>query len=408
MQRLIRTPAGVEAGGRPLDDADGVAAGPGGEEVRQVVQDRIAWECSTWCSADGVVYDRFHDPFRDAFVWSAPKAVGVDATTGHFTTVVGHDTDLKRSVRLVRAIALAWLEPPRTGVKLQAAVLPGRPPVAANLVWARTGVRSVEAEGEREEPRARPNADDAWRPLRYAWRNLCGEVVARVDESARPAGERYEVSLRGWVRSPHGGACTRGTRTPSGRRYASLVELGAVWIDEAVLASFAGDDEGDAAHDQGPPTATAVRHLNGDASDDAYANLRRVRLLVSQPRHDETVALLAGRPSLPDVCAALGVARSTAWGRIATAARELPLGEASAALAPLAPAFVRDAVRQKMEDGDLDAADPLARALDALDDALASHPTWPRLERDDRYGVLKLARTLTLRTRASERASAPR
>ena len=402
MQRLIRTPGGVELAGRALDDADGVAAGPGGEELRQVVQERIAWESSTWCSADGVVYDRVYDPFLDAFVWSAPKRVGVDPSTGHFTTIVGHDTDLKRGMRLVRAVALAWVEPPRTGVRLQAAPLPGLPPVASNLVWVRTGVRAFVAEGAREEPRGRPPSDDSWRPLRYAWRGLCGEVVARVDESLRPPGERYEVSLRGWVRSPHGGGvCTRGVRCPSGRRYASLVEFGAVWIDEAVVSSFEGDghsEDGD---------AVRIDHLNGDVSDDAYANLRRLRLRVSQPRHDETLALVGGRP-MADVCASLGVARSTAWDRISSAARELPLAEALSALSPLSPTFVRHALVHAMEVGDLDASDPLSRVVEHCDSVLSSHPTWPLLDRDDRYGIAKLARTLTLRTGCSARSSDPR
>ena len=402
MQRLVRTPGGVELAGRAVEDADGVAAGPGGEELRQVVQDRIAWECSTWCSADGVVYDRVYDPFLDAFVWSAPKRVGVDPSTGHFTTTVGHDTDLKRGMRLVRAVALAWVEPPRTGgVRLQAAPLPGLPPVASNLVWVRTGVRAFVYEGAREEPVAFPPSNDSWRPLRYAWRGLCGEVVARVDESQRPPGERYEVSLRGWVRSPHG-SCTRGVRSPSGRRYASLVELGAVWIDEAVVCSFDDDD-----HSKNEDNAVEVDHLNADRSDDAYANLRRRRLHVSQPRHDETLDLVRGK-SMPDVCASLGVARSTAWDRISSAARELPLSQALSSLSPLAPTFVRHAIRQSMEDGHIDAADTLSRVLDQCDSSLSSHPTWPLLDLEDRYGIVKLARTLTLRKGTAERASSAR
>ena len=104
----------AELAGRPLGaDADGVETGPGGEELRQVVQERIAWDCATWISRDGVAYDRCYDDVARRFVYSAPKAVGLDAATGHFTTVVGRDSDLKRQMRLVRAIAMAWLEPPR-------------------------------------------------------------------------------------------------------------------------------------------------------------------------------------------------------------------------------------------------------------------------------------------------------
>jgi hypothetical protein len=61
-----------------------------------------------------------------------------------------------------------------------------------------------------------------------------------------------------------------------------------------------------------------------------------------------------------------------------------------------------------MEDGHIDAADTLSRVLDQCDSSLSSHPTWPLLDLEDRYGIVKLARTLTLRKGTADRASSVR
>lgn len=396
--RRIRTAGGhVEFAGRPVECAggpDGVEVGPSGEELRQVVQEqRIPWECTTWCSQDGVVYDRCFDPFRGTFVWSAPRAVGADPVTGHFTTVVGRDSDLRRTVRLVRAIAMAWVEPPRTQVKLQACALPGREPVARNLVWVRTGVRSFEDDGAQDEPLPLPPTHDTWRPLRYTWRSICGDVTHRLDESSKAPDERYEVSARGWLRSPHG-TNTKGVRSTGGRLYACVAGVGAIWMDEAVLCTFSPD--------AAPPDGTVAQpvHANGHGGDNGLANLSWAAFVMAQVRHDATLEQLGAGGTLDDMCASGGIRRTTAWDRIAAATWELPLGRVRAVAAALAPPFVRDTLRQKMEAGELDAADTVTHCVEACDAALAEHDTWSRLDLHDRFGVVKVGRALVLRDAA--------
>ena len=96
----------TELAGRLLDDdEDGVEVGPAGELLRQVVHQRMPWECTTWVSKDGVVYDRCFDPFRHTFVWTA-QGDRRRAATGYYTTIVGRDSDHKRPMRLARASPL--------------------------------------------------------------------------------------------------------------------------------------------------------------------------------------------------------------------------------------------------------------------------------------------------------------
>ena len=410
MQHRIRT-THVELAGRLLpeeseSEGDGVEVGPGGEALRQLVQEqRLPWECSTWVSREGIVYDRSYDPCRNAFVWSAPKAPGLDPKTGHFsTTVGGWSSDLKRQMRLTRAIALAWVEPPRTTLRLQACVVPGAPePTAEHILWVRTGVRQFSYEGvQRTEPLAEPAATDVWAPLKYQWRSICGEVVRTLDEERDKPDEphgRYHVSMRGWVRSPHGGpcgggSCTRGVRCTNGRYYASVAGVGAFWVDEAVLHSF------DSTNAPADGLVAQPVHENGAPGDSTLANLRWSTFRMTQLRHDETAESLGGG-DIAAMCAAAGIQRSTAWSRIELAAAELPRS-ALAPFAKLAPAFLRSTVRGLLAAGELDAADPLMRCLQACDDALApedrpGHTTWAVLGVEDKLGLMKLCRTLELR-----------
>lgn len=396
MRRVRLKDGHTEFAGRLLDEeGDGIEVGPGGELLRQVMLERATYECGTWCSREGVVYDRLLDPFAGRFVWSTPKAVGMEPATGHFTTLVGRDSDVRRSVRLVRCIAMAWVEPPRSPLKLQACVVAGAPPTAEHLAWVRTGVRDVAHDGVQELPPASPAADDTWRPLRYEWRTLSGEVVGRVDERAKPPGERYEVSARGWVRSPHGGAASRGVRSPSQRMYASVAGVGAFWVDEAILLSFGG-----AAPAEGI-LATPV-HANDDPADNALANLAWRTFLVALPRHEATAAAVEGGGQLDALCAAAGVQRSTMWDRIATAATELPLERAERAFGGLAS--VRSVLRSHLERGELDAADTLPQYADVCDEAMRSRPAWAALGAVDRFGVVRLSRILVFRKRLQDEA----
>lgn len=389
----------AELAGRLLQEGndDGVEVGPGGEAVRQVVQEqRIDWECQTWVSRDGAVYDRCFDPFLQSFVWTAAKCIGLEPSSGNFTTTVGRGSDLKRRLRLTRAIALAWVEPPRVGLKLQACVIPAREPTAENLVWVRTGVREFRYEGVQPEEPGQPAATDVWRPLKYQWRSLCGEVLHQIDEErdkTDPA-TRYHVSARGWIRSPYTDKCTKGVRCTNGRYYASIVGVGAFWVDEAVLYSFERTT---------PADGLVVRavHANGVLYDSTLANLHWSTFQMTQPCHEET--LVGVSRGLEDMCVASGIQKSTAWDLIVSAAAEMPFDRVTP-LHKLAPEFLQTVLRPKMESGELDAAAPLTAFVAAMDQALGStHEVWSQLELHDRYGIVKLYRTLVYRKKRALR-----
>lgn len=388
--RRIRTRDGhVEFAGRDMRHSlgdDGVEIGPEGEELRQIVQARLSWECTTWCSRDGVCYDRCYDPFQDRFLWSAPKTLGMDRATGHFTILVGRDPDLRRSMRLSRALALAWVEPPRTMVKLQACVLPNMDATADHLVWVRTGVREFTLDGVQQEPRTLPFAGDTWRPLRYQWRTLHGEVTHTfvADEDAP-----YEVSVRGWLR--RGDHVTQGARLEGdGRLFASIAGVGAIFLDEAVLYTFA------------PPPSTPgvaclacrVVHINGNPSDNALANLKWASYVVTQSRHEEMADAANLGVSMATLCSKAGVQSSTLWGHIEAAARELPLDRARDAFSRFA--FARLRIGEGFKSSALDAADPLARFMEWCD-AEPPGPAWHQLDAADRYGIVKVSMVLVVR-----------
>lgn len=389
MKRIRSRGGHVEFAGRLLgeegSDAWGMEVGPEGIVLRCVVQDRIAWDHGTWISADGTVFDRWFDPYQGTFVWSGPKKIGIDTTDGHFTTMVGWDSDLKRTLRLTRAIAMAWVEAPRTQLKMQASAI--GEPVAENLVWVRTGLRAFEFHGvQMEEAVAVPAPGDTWAPLRYAWRNICGEIVQEVGGDTG-----VEVSMRGWVR--YGEASTRGVRTATGRLFASLPGIGVpFWVDEAVLGAFRPT----------PPDGDLVFpvHLNGDAGDNSLANLEWRTYLIPQPRHEETLEAVRLR-NLADLCADFGIRKPTLWQRIAGAAWELPLPRVRQALRRLAPDFLRTFLDRELRAGRLDVGDRISRCVEACDAGLSD--TWTRLEVEDRFGVVQLTRCLLLREALAER-----
>ena len=206
--RRVRTRTGVEFAGRAIEHAvgvDGIEIGPAGEELRQVVQEhRIAWECSTW-SQRRVLCTTAATTHSVKCLCGLRPDVSESSRAPATSPVVGRDSDLKRVMRLTRCVALAWVEPPRTSVRIHACPLPGLEAVADNIVWIRAGLREFQDDGiQQVEPVPQPSTHDQWRPLRYVWRNACGEITQRVDESTKPAEAAYHVSLRGWVRTPFG------------------------------------------------------------------------------------------------------------------------------------------------------------------------------------------------------------
>lgn len=372
--RLVRASGFVQHAGRPIAWPDGVRMSPDGEELRQVVHDGTRWERTTWCSREGTLYDRVYDPFRCTFLWSETKSMSLDAASDQFCVTLG-----SRAVRLTRVVAMAWVEAPRVPWKLQAVdVRDDDLELADRVVWVRTGLKDFEVLPPRvvahdDDERAWRN--DAWRPLQYVWHDAGGHVV-------RVAGgdTGYEVSARGWVRSPYG-ACTRGVRAPDQRLWVTLEEWGLVWVAEAVLWTFGGTHA---------PGGVPV-HGNGDVADNRYENLRWAPLLpCTGTLHARTLAYADGQGTLAQMCACDGIRRSTAWERLARAYDEGSLADRARVLR-LVPRRVVEAVRAAYDT--LDATARLSEVVGACDAAFAADDAWHAdLAREDRVGLAKLAR----------------
>lgn len=261
--RFVRADDGtVWMGGevQPADaDADGVIEGPGGELLRQVVDDdACCWTSSTWIDRAGVAYQRYRLPATGACRFGPMKMPTLDPGGALMVQVGGGGRP--RAVRVARAIGLAWISAPRLLCKLQMRQVADGELCADNLAWVRQTTKAVSLVEGAAISEGRPRADDEWVTLRYTWRFRNGDPVARFDATRH--GE-YAVSSRGWFRTPAGDV-TRGHRTPSGRRWASVRGEGAVWLDEAVLYAFRGS----------PAEPSRPRHLNDDLSDNAVPNLR--------------------------------------------------------------------------------------------------------------------------------------
>ena len=399
--RLVLTPACVEHAGRDVRWPDGVLRGPEGEDLRQVAVHGALYTCSTWCSRDGTMYDRIHDPFQRAFVWSQSKSMCVDARTGAFQVCVGTGS-AARVVRLVRAIAMAWIEAPRSAAKLQAVVCTGTgasapPPV----LWIRTGVREYELLGD-DDPMPEPHAvpDATWRPLAYAWHDASGRrEFALAGADARPTS--YLVSPDGWLYSPFSRTATRGVRSPDQRLWATIEDHGLVWIDVAVLCSFVGLPD---VRDGARPVAA---HANGVVDDNRVSNLRWEHTAAPlAPGVVRTVASLrCSGATLLATADAERVSSATIWSRLGTALSEGAAAE-RAAVAALVPRSVVECVAGAMRR--TDAAERLTDLATAVED----HPSLRSLQDPTgRIGVVRLARIVALdaerRTAAADDARDP-
>lgn len=387
--RCVRLRDGTtEPCGRLIDDdAEGVEAGPtGGDELRQVVQEGSAWAAiTTWIARDGTAYDRHWCPFAGEHRWAAaPKAIRLESTCDEFSVLVGSGS-ARRSVRLLRAIALAWVEAPRTSAaRLCAAVLPGREPTAEHIVWVRAGGREVEDAGVRAVGDD-PAVHGTWRPLQYVWRDGAGDVVRRV-----PPDDGYEVSSKGHLRSPYS-STTRGLRSVGQRRRASLAGGEVVWLDEAVLCSFTGL----------PSEAREAVHRNGDREDSRLENLEwgRTRAPVVRPLLADTVARVRDGATIRDICATDGVRRCAVWERLVQAAQELPLDDLLA-LRAVVPRSVTEWMSGALEAGDCDVSDTVTALRDACDEALSGRDSvsvWTQMEADDQFAVVRIGRALLVR-----------
>eukprot|EP00967_Tisochrysis_lutea_P025836 scaffold29819_cov31-Tisochrysis_lutea.AAC.7 len=96
--------------GEMIDDPWGVLSTPDGAHVREVWTRTGPWYSTTWISVDGVGYQRTFNAWSGEWTFSGPKRLG-ETPHGELALSVGGGTVTQR-MRLVRALALAWVEPP--------------------------------------------------------------------------------------------------------------------------------------------------------------------------------------------------------------------------------------------------------------------------------------------------------
>jgi hypothetical protein len=361
--------------------ADGVevAPAPHHHEVREVVLEDTGWSSSTWISSDGAAYQRTFDPFADIWRWSGPKSATEDAR-GALCVSVGTSVH-RRTLCVARAVALAWIDlPDASSTTWHAAKVFEGPLCAETIGWIVPGSQPSGRAEAHAPADVRTDPDDEWTTLCYAWFSLAGELEQRFDPTVHGA---YEVSRRGWLRSPYTGATTRGVRSPlCGRRWASLVELGHVWLDEAVRRSFGSD----------PPRAHVVVRAEDDGREPcAFPFEWGAPRSAHRRALDDVRALVEAGRDASSVCTTLRISRSTLWTRLHHAARTSPASDL-----PWLVRFVPSAVRAVATDG-LRAGETLsAIRVRVVGDARVGS-TMRDMPRSDCFALVRLAMELALR-----------
>lgn len=324
------------------------------------------WDEQTWISADGRVAVRAFDPFDREWRWGAWRNTHVDEA-GELTVDV-HCGRRRARVRVVRAIALAWVGCPHHLLHPHASLLQQPGDVeASNIGWREAGAtRSVRREPDEPAPED-PPPRTGWRPTRAVWRAANGDVLhcfgARADEAD------YEAHPSGWVRSRIHGGASRGQRDPFGDHWIALRGCGLIRVADLVAATF----------ERQPPR-------NAAAGAQPFGNSARL---------PHTAAFVAGSASFDEWVEAEGVRRGTAWNWLVQFARDAPWTQARGAWR-LLPRTLRThvesgAFRQTARD-----------ALVAVRAQLPHNHTFHLATEEDAYAMLSLARALARRDRLRE------
>ena len=333
---------------------------PDGIEMHEDVQMRQMpigdWDEQTWVSADGLVVPRIYEPSDDTWEWQAVRTTHVD-DDGELTVDVGHGTRRTR-MRVVRAIALAWVSCPETLISPHATLIqqPGDTH-ARNIGWREAGAtREVRPCHPITCSRAAPSDTDVWLPLKCVWTSVNGDVVRRTDHSTSG---RYLISRGGWVWSQSVGGASRGRRDPSGD----------CWI---------------ALHDDGLARVADVLHYTFAAPKPVAPTRRRAR------QCDETQSILSGPPvSIDEWCSRANIARATVWARLVTYARDAEW-DAACKLWTRVPTSLQHDMR------DRPTQEAKAR-LERLRRDLASDHVLCVASDTDAYGMIRVARALERR-----------
>lgn len=342
---------------------------PDGHVVREAFLPSADFDSTTWVAEDGTAFQRTYNPWADSWSFSQAKSSGI-TPQGELAIGAGSGRAAHR-MRLVRAIALAWVEPPE-GARgpLQAVHLqPIQPPRAANVGWTtRTEALKLAPDEPWEAPDSRDAADLPPEPS--AARNWADAPVTRRWEwgAAATFATACSLSSDGWLRRPDG-SLTQGGRLPDGRTIFRF-DVGAVLAAELADAVFG--------------RGVAYRGAVATPRDKAREALQ---LFVEQ------------NMSLQMASDAMAVSRSEYWQRLHAAVCRLPEppdGFWDRALwhRPLA-----DAVAELGLARDPVLGDTLRELRDAIGEA-----AWDGLDDTDAFGMLRLARQLERRRLAEHDA----
>lgn len=361
--------------GEIVSDRDGVVQGPNGEELRQIVTDECFYASSTWISKEGTCYQRVRNPNSD-WIFNF-KSCNVDHS-GSLVIQIGGAGKF-RTIKLIRAIALAWIDCPRLPFKLQAFLKENSPLCAENIFWAKQGTSNTLFETNNIINLVYPLDDDEWTVLKYTWRYPSGDPIFVFDSTKHG---NYTISRRGWIKTPNL-SVTKGHRSPTGRMWFGISNECAIWIDAAVLESF-----------EGPCTRRCkVEHLNEDASDNVLENIRWKFDPIEIPKSlsDITDLLTEKDFNAKMACETLNITRQILWSRLHQLSCLLPIDFSKKYLKRCIAKVVHNYFFENNERAFL--------PFNQINlEELYQETLYDSMEKEDKYGMCLLARELHSRS----------
>lgn len=366
--------------GEPNDWEDGIESGPSGQMLREIVTQNSTWASSTWITVDGEAWQRTFDPFADMFVWHGPKKITEKNGTLHL--LVGA-TAQPQQMRLERALALAYLACPKDFMALHATQIYEGPLTASRIGWVRAGTTCHERATVSKLPQNMPIANDEWQPLVYVWFSLSGDLLEKFEVNKYG---KYMLSRRGWLKSPHTGRMTLGTRSPSGRMWSSIAGAGHIWIDEAVLRTFASC----------PLFRCRIKHTHGIDSNQ-LKHLEWAELVPLCEKHVEMCQIMESCSSITEVIDLLHLTKGSVWERIKQVCRHVPLSKlkwTQKLIHPKINQFMETLAPQQLTTAEKKAE---------IDLLMQESTTWAAMHKNDQYGMIQITFELKQRLELEKR-----
>ena len=225
-----------------------------GIEVREIPIERGKCHSTTWISRDGFAVQRNFNAWSETWSWSDPKAASL--VNDDLTIYIGSGT-YRQKVRIVRAIALAWISHPKGIHKCYTRLISPGNVIADNIGWIRLGVKSVTNIRHVDELPVNLFGFEEWAPL----------VILRCDDNEDIFEHNVQSSIHisdsGIIRND--GNLTRGYISESRRRYVPIDGVGIVWVDNAVMNSFRETSPS--------PGRSRIHHLDGNTLNNNLTNL---------------------------------------------------------------------------------------------------------------------------------------